>query len=64
MEISSDDFNNTKSHLKIVEKFYKIQKIIGKGAFGVVYKAFELCSGRIVAIKQIPVDSKNKKSML
>ena len=64
MEISSDDFNNTKSHLKIVEKYYKIQKIIGKGAFGVVYKAFELCSGRIVAIKQIPVDSKNKKHVI
>ena len=64
MEISSDDFNNTKSHLKIIEKYYKIQKIIGKGAFGVVYKAFELCSGKIVAIKQIPVDSKNKKHVI
>ena len=64
MEISSDDLNNTKSHLKTIEKYYKIQKIIGKGAFGVVYKAFELCSGRIVAIKQIPVDSKNKKHVI
>jgi serine/threonine protein kinase len=64
MEISSDDFNKTKSHLKINEKYYKIQKIIGKGAFGVVYKAFELCSGKIVAIKQIPVDSKNKKHVI
>jgi len=64
MEISSDDFNNAKFHLKIIEKYYKIQKIIGKGAFGVVYKAFELCSGKIVAIKQIPVDSKNKKNVI
>ena len=64
MEISSDDFIHSKSPLKVVETYYKIQKIIGKGAFGVVYKAFELCSGRIVAIKQIPIDAKNKKHVI
>ena len=41
-----------------------MKKIIGKGAFGVVYKAFELCSGRIVAIKQIPVNTENKKHVI
>ncbi len=64
MEISTEDFINKKSPLRVVETYYKIQKIIGKGAFGVVYKAFELCSGRIVAIKQIPIDSTNRKDVI
>ena len=64
MEISTEDFINKKSPLRLVETYYKIQKIIGKGAFGVVYKAFELCSGRIVAIKQIPIDSTNRKDVI
>ena len=64
MEISSEDFIHNKYPLKLVETYYKIQKIIGKGAFGIVYKAFELCSGRIVAIKQIPVDSQNRKYVI
>ena len=64
MEISSEDFIHNKYPLKLVETYYKIQKIIGKGAFGIVYKAFELCSGRIVAIKQIPVDSENRKYVI
>ena len=64
MEISSEDFNHNKTPLKLVESYYKIQKIIGKGAFGVVYKAFELFSGRMVAIKQIPVNSENKKFVI
>ena len=64
MEISSQDFIHSKTPLKLVETYYKIQKIIGKGAFGVVYKAFELCTGRIVAIKQIPVNTENKKHVI
>ena len=64
MEISSQDFINNKSPLKLVETYYKIQKILGKGAFGVVYKAFELCTGRIVAIKQIPVNTENRKYVI
>ena len=64
MEISSEDFNQNKTPLKLVETYYKIQKTIGKGAFGIVYKAFELCSGRIVAIKQIPVNAENKKYVI
>ena len=31
---------------------------------GVVYKAFELCSGRIVAIKQIPINNENRKHVI
>ena len=64
MEISSQDFINNKSPLKLVETYYKIQKILGKGAFGVVYKAFELCTGQIVAIKQIPVNAENRKYVI
>ena len=64
MEISYEDFKQNRSPLKLVETYYKIQKIIGKGAFGIVYKAFELCSGRIVAIKQIPVNSQNRKYVI
>ena len=64
MEISYEDFKQNRSPLKLVETYYKIQKIIGKGAFGIVYKAFELCSGRIVAIKQIPVNSENRKYVI
>ena len=64
MEISSEDFILNKSPLKLVETYYKIRKILGKGAFGIVYKAFELCSGRIVAIKQIPINSSNIKYVI
>ena len=64
MEISSEDFIHNKSPLRLVETYYKIRKILGKGAFGIVYKAFELCSGRIVAIKQIPINSSNRKYVI
>ena len=64
MEISSEDFILNKSPLRLVETYYKIRKILGKGAFGIVYKAFELCSGRIVAIKQIPINSSNRKYVI
>ena len=60
MEIPFDDVNNDQPSLRILKAYYKINKAIGKGAFGVVYKAFELCSGRRVAIKQIKIDTNNK----
>ena len=60
MEIPFDDVLKEQPSLRILKAYYKINKVIGKGAFGVVYKAFELCSGRIVAIKQIKIDTNNK----
>ena len=64
MEIPFDDVNNDEPNLRILKAYYKIIKVIGKGAFGIVYKAFELCSGRRVAIKQIKIDTENKNLVL
>ena len=59
-----DEVNNDMPSLRILKAYYKINKVIGKGAFGTVYKAFELCSGRRVAIKQIKFDTQNKNLVL
>ena len=59
MEILSEDLDKTKFPLRIIEPYYKNIEKVGKGAFGIVYKAFELNSGRNVAIKQISIN-KNK----
>ena len=64
MEIPFDDVNNDQPSLRMLKAYYKINKVIGKGAFGTVFKAFELCSGRRVAIKQIKIDSHNKNLVL
>jgi len=64
MEIPFDDVNNDQPSLRMLKAYYKINKVIGKGAFGTVFKAFELCSGRRVAIKQIKIDSNNKNLVL
>ena len=59
-----NDVNKDQPSLRILKAYYKISKVIGQGAFGIVYKAFELCSGRLVAIKQIQIDSNNKNLVL
>ena len=64
MEIPFDDVNNDQPSLRMLKAYYKINKVIGKGAFGTVFKAFELCSGRRVAIKQVKIDSNNKNLVL
>ena len=64
MEIPFNDVNNDQPSLRILKTYYKINKVIGKGAFGTVFKAFELCSGRRVAIKQIKFDTQNKNLVL
>jgi len=64
MEIPFDDVNNNEPNLRVLKAYYKIIKVIGKGAFGIVFKAFELCSGRRVAIKQIKIDTQNKNLVL
>jgi len=64
MEIPFDDVNNDQPSLRILKAYYKINKVIGQGAFGTVFKAFELCSGRRVAIKQIKMDNHNKNLVL
>jgi serine/threonine protein kinase len=64
MEIPVDDVTNDQPTLRVLKAYYKINKVIGKGAFGIVYKAFELCSGRRVAVKQIKIDEQNKNLVL
>ena len=64
MEIPFDDVNNDQPSLRMLKAYYKINKVIGQGAFGTVFKAFELCSGRRVAIKQVKIDSHNKNLVL
>ena len=61
MEILVEDLDK-KFHLKSIELFYKKIKQIGKGAFGTVYKAFEIRTGNIVAIKKISINKKKNKN--
>ena len=39
-----------------VEKFQKIEKV-GEGTYGVVYKAKDRATGKVVALKKIRLDS-------
>jgi serine/threonine protein kinase len=41
----------------------QILETIGKGGFGVVYKAINIESGETVAIKQIPLDNIPKEQL-
>ena len=66
MEISSEDlYIKNKYSQKNIESFYKMLNKVGKGTFGTVYKAFELSTGRIVAVKKIKLHkNQNKNSIL
>lgn len=57
MEISFEDLNST--DLKLLQSSYKILEKLGTGAFGVVWKAYELSTGKIVAIKEIKANAKH-----
>ncbi|ORX47482.1 kinase-like protein, partial [Hesseltinella vesiculosa] len=42
---------------------YKLGNVIGKGQFGVVYRALELRTGKMVAVKRIKVHSSKKRDI-
>ncbi|KAI8394150.1 kinase-like domain-containing protein [Radiomyces spectabilis] len=42
---------------------YKLGNTIGKGHFGTVYRALELCTGRMVAVKRIKLDDARKEDI-
>ena len=65
MEITFEDLDTkTKNSLKTIETYYQILDKVGKGTFGTVYKAFELSSGRIVAIKKITLNKIKNENLI
>jgi serine/threonine protein kinase len=49
--------NSSKANLMVAQK-YRIQKKVGSGAFGEIYKAVDVSNGDEVAIKFEPIKSK------
>ncbi|KAI8086350.1 kinase-like domain-containing protein [Halteromyces radiatus] len=43
---------------------YKLGNVIGKGQFGIVYRALELRTGKMVAVKRIKLNSSKKRDIL
>ena len=43
----------------IIGKKYKLVKMIGKGAFGEIWKAVHITNGKEVAIKMEEIDTKH-----
>lgn len=47
---------------RLLNKKYRVGQTIGKGATALVYKAANIDTGEIVALKQMPIDEYNKSS--
>ena len=66
MEISIDDLNAFQLPSNCFSSHYKILGFLGEGSYGSVFKAREISTGRIVAVKKMLIDdspSKYKKNI-
>jgi len=61
MEISINDINTYQLHLNCFQSHYKIIEYLGEGSFGKVFKAREISSGKILAVKKMSINHSEKK---
>ena len=61
MEISIDDLNAYQLPSNCFNSHYKIISYLGEGSFGKVFKAREISSGRIIAVKKMFIDNSKLK---
>ena len=61
MEISINDLNNYQLPSNCFSSHYKILSFLGEGSYGKVFKAREISTGRVIAVKKMSIgDSKSK----
>lgn len=61
MEISINDINTFQLPSNCFQSHYKIIEYLGEGSFGKVFKAREISSGRILAVKKMSINYSEKK---
>ena len=61
MEISINDINSYHLPNKCFQSHYKIVEYLGEGSFGKVFKAREISTGRILAVKKMSNNNSEKK---
>ena len=61
MEISINDINTYQLPLNCFQSHYKIIEYLGEGSFGKVFKAREISTGKIIAVKKMSVNNSEKK---
>ena len=61
MEISINDFNSYQLPLNCFQSHYKVIEYLGEGSFGKVFKAREISTGKIIAVKKMPINHSEKK---
>ena len=61
MEISINDINSYQLPSNCFQSHYKIIEYLGEGSFGKVFKAREISTGRILAVKKMSINHSEKK---
>ncbi len=61
MEISLNDINSYQLPSNCFQSHYKIIEYLGEGSFGKVFKAREMSTGRILAVKKMSINHSEKK---
>ena len=61
MEISINDINTYQLPLNCFQSHYKIIQYLGEGSFGKVFKAREISTGKIIAVKKMSINNSEKK---
>ena len=61
MEISIDDLNAYQLPSNCFSSHYKIISFLGQGSFGKVFKAREISTGRVIAVKKIEINNSKSK---
>ena len=61
MEISINDLNTYQLPSNCFSSHYKILSFLGEGSYGKVFKAREISTGRVIAVKKMSIgDSQSK----
>lgn len=61
MEISINDINSYQLPSNCFQSHYNILEYLGEGSFGKVFKAREISTGRILAVKKMSINHSEKK---